>query len=63
MTNRHCPHKIICRNKGSCETCDTGKALDRAYTKIKRLKDKNAALEKENEELKKRIETILHPNF
>lgn len=63
MTNKHCPYKKHCFDKGSCETCDYGIALDKAHKKVKRLKDKNDALEKENEELKQRIETILHPNF
>lgn len=63
MVCKLCPTRKFCWDKGNCESCDFGKALEGLATKNKRLKAKYEALTKENEELKARIDTLLHPNF
>ena len=63
MTCKLCPTRKHCWDKGNCEDCEFGKALEGLNKKNKILKEKNKALEAENEELKERIETILHPDF
>lgn len=63
MKSRICPYRRHCRDTGTCETCDFGKAFENLSAKIKRLKAKNEALREENENLKNRIETLTNPNF
>lgn len=63
MVSKLCPIKKHCFDKGSCETCELGKAFEGYAKKIKRLKEKNEKLQVENAELKERIDTLLHPNF
>ncbi len=63
MVCKLCPTRKHCWDKGSCESCDFGKAFEGLNAKNKILKAKNEKLQSENEELKKRIETLLHPNF
>ena len=63
MVCKLCPTRKYCWDKGSCENCDYGKALENLNKKNKRLKAKNEALEAENKELKERIDTILCPDF
>lgn len=63
MKSRHCPCRNNCHDAGSCETCDFGKAFENMNKKIKRLKDKNKALEEENCRLKNRIDALEAPDF
>lgn len=63
MVCKLCPLRRHCFDKGSCETCDLGKAFEGYSKKIKKLKAKNEALEEENKALKERIEILLNPNF
>lgn len=63
MTSKLCPVKRHCFDKGTCETCEIGKAFEGCNKKIKKLKEKNEKLRVENAELKERIDTLLHPNF
>ena len=63
MKSRICPYRRHCHDSGSCETCDFGKAFISLTDKLKRLKEKNKALEIENEELREKIEILRNPNF
>lgn len=63
MKSRNCPYRRHCRDSGTCETCDFGKAFAKLSDKNKRLTAKNKALQEENEKLKERIETLENPNF
>ena len=63
MKSRNCPYRRHCRDSGTCETCDFGKAFANLSDKIKKLKAKNEALQVENQKLKDRIEVLTHPNF
>lgn len=63
MVCKLCPTRRHCWDKGNCENCEWGKALEGLAAKNKRLKAKNEALEKENKRLKDRLDTILNPNF
>lgn len=63
MKSRNCPYRGHCRDSGTCETCDFGKAFANLSAKIKKLKAKNEALQVENEALKDKIEVLTNPNF
>lgn len=63
MKSRHCPVRGRCLSKGLCEKCEFGKAFEGLHGKTKRLKDKNKALEEENNGLKSRIEALTDPDF
>lgn len=65
MKNRRCPYHNHCLDYecGACEVCDMGNHILKLHRKIDRLKTKNKKLEAENQELKERIDTLLHPNF
>lgn len=63
MVCKLCPTRKHCWDKGSCETCDFGKAFINLDKKIKQLKEKNEKLHFENEELQKRIDNLLSPEF
>lgn len=63
MVCKLCPTRKHCWDKGSCENCDFGKAFINLDKKIKQLKDKNEKLHFENEELQKRIDNLLFPEF
>lgn len=63
MKSRICPYRRHCRDSGSCETCDFGKAFKSLSDKNKSLKVKNELLEEENQKLKDRIEILTNPNF
>ena len=63
MVCKLCPYKRHCHDKGTCETCDFGKAFENYNKKIKSLKAKNEQLQKENKALEERIYTLLHPDF
>lgn len=56
MKSRVCPYRRHCRDSGTCETCDFGKAFESLFNKIKRLKSKNKSLEEENQKLKDKLE-------
>ena len=55
MVCRACPIRRHCWDKGNCGTCDFGKAFINLNEKINKLKEKNQALEKENEKLKEEL--------
>lgn len=63
MVCKLCPTRKHCWDKGCCENCDFGKAFTNLDKKIKRLKEKNEKLHFENEELQKRIDNLLFPEF
>ena len=63
MVCKPCPLRTHCFDKGSCESCDLGKAFEGYNLKIKRLKEKNKALKNENDALKARIDVLLHKSF
>lgn len=65
MKNRSCPAHNHCidYNCGACETCAIGNLILKLMRKNKRLKDKNDAIQAENEAMKKRIEILLNPDF
>ena len=63
MKSRICPYKAHCHDAGDCEDCDHGKTYEGLAKRIKRLKARNEALVQENERLKERLATILHPQF
>ena len=63
MKSRICPYRKVCRDSGTCETCDFEKAFINLSNKIKRLKSKNELLQAENQELKDRLEALTNPNF
>lgn len=63
MKSRICPYRRHCRDSGTCETCDFGKAFANLSDKIKKLKAKNEALQAENQELKNKIEVLTNPNY
>ena len=63
MVCKICPTRKHCWDKGSCETCEFGKALEKLSTKNKKLTEKNKALEVENRRLKEQVEILLHPTF
>lgn len=63
MKSKICPYKDHCHDAGCCEECDHGKSYERLSMRIKRLKSKNEALMQENEQQRKRLETLLHPQF
>ena len=63
MVCKKCPAKKTCFDKGSCESCDFGKAIEGFVQKIERLKAKNFELQHKNRELEMRVETLLNPNF
>lgn len=63
MKSKICPYRRHCRDSGTCETCDFGKAFANFSEKIKRLKAKNEVLQEENQQLKDRLETLTNPNF
>lgn len=63
MVCKLCPTRKHCWDKGSCENCDFGKAFINLDKKIKQLKEKNEKLHFENEELQKRIDNLLFPEF
>ncbi len=58
--NRQCPYRGHCSNECYGENpCDFALKFDKMQKKINRLIDKNAALKKENEELNRRLKTIV----
>lgn len=59
MVCKQCPARKRCFDKGSCERCAFGQAFEGLYKKLERLKAKNEKLEAE----KKRLETLLYPDF
>ena len=62
--NWQCPYKGHCTNVCYGENpCDFALKFDKMQRKINRLTEANAALTKENAELKRRLETVLHPSF
>lgn len=63
MVCKLCPTRKHCWDKGRCETCGFGKALENLSTKNKKLKKKNEALEIENRRLKEQVEILMHPTF
>ena len=63
MVCKLCPARRHCWDKGNCEDCDFGKAYIGLDKKVKQLKAKNKKLQVENEELKKRIDYLLSPEF
>ena len=63
MVCKLCPSRRHCWDKGNCQNCEYGKAVNALDAKNKRLKKKNEELQKENEKLKERIEVLLHPDF
>ena len=63
MTCKLCPLRRHCFDKGSCETCDLGKAFEGYNRKNKKLKAENEKLKEENEKLKDQIDTLRNPNF
>lgn len=63
MVCKLCPTRGHCWDKGTCETCDFGKAFNGLDAKNKKLKAQNKALEAENKELKEQINTLRNPNF
>lgn len=63
MTCKLCPTRKYCWDKGNCEGCEYGKALEGFNKKVKRLKAENEKLSAENKELKERIDTLINPNF
>lgn len=63
MKSRICPYRRNCRDSGTCETCDFGKAFESLSAKNKKLTEKNKVLQEENEKLIERIYTLMNPNF
>ena len=63
MKSKICPRRVVCRSKGTCETCDFERVFRRLTDKNKKFKTKNKALQEENEKLKDRIETLMNPDF
>jgi hypothetical protein len=63
MVCKLCPARKHCWDKGSCETCEFGKAFINLDKKIKQLKEKNKKLEQEKSEAINRLDTLLDPKF
>lgn len=70
MVCKLCPARKHCWDKGTCESCEYGKAFNALERKIGRLKKKNAELTDLNAklradvaELEDKINTIKNPNF
>jgi hypothetical protein len=63
MVCKLCPTRKHCWDKGSCETCEFGKAFINLDKKIKQLKEKNKKLEQEKSEAINRLDTLLDPKF
>jgi cell division protein FtsB len=63
MVCKQCPYKNHCHDKGACETCDFGKKFEKLAKQNKKLKAERDAYKAENEELRKKIEILRHPNF
>lgn len=63
MVCKICPARRHCWDKGTCENCEFGKALEGLKKKNENLKEKNIALKGENEKLKRRIDALECPDF
>ena len=63
MKSRSCPYRRFCHDAGECESCDFEKAFSNLGRKIKKLKEENAKLRDENDELKRTIDMLRDPHF
>lgn len=65
MKNRKCPiHKNCWDYKdNNCDSCDVGKCVSGLHKKLDKVKTENLKLKAENEELKAKIDVLLHPDF
>lgn len=63
MVCKICPVRRHCWDKGNCENCEFGEALEGLKKKNEKLKEKNIALKDENEKLKQRIDALECPDF
>lgn len=63
MVCKLCPTKKYCWDKGDCENCEFCKVINGLAKKNAKLKEKNKALQKENEELKQKLDIMENCDF
>lgn len=62
--NKLCPYKKHCRDECYGENpCSFAKAFDGLQRKIDRLKAENQELKADNENLNKRLDCLMNPDF